>query len=223
MIELECKLCGRFFKNIQALSAHVNKSKDHPTIKEYYEKYPIPTEYLKKDFLSKCTMNEETGCLNWLKAINSDGYGSYINRRAHRVAWELFKGTIPEGLCVLHQCDNPSCCNVDHLFLGTNADNSRDMVNKGRSLTGNKNPMKKLENQEKIRKILTGRVNLEQSIRMKKNNPMRKSYLCTSPYGEEMVVDFLKEFCEEYGLSYQCMQAMANGYQKQHKGWICRH
>ena len=53
--------------------------------------------------------------------------------RHHRKAWAEANGPIPEGLQVLHHCDNPRCYNVEHLFLGTQADNLRDMVAKGRS------------------------------------------------------------------------------------------
>ena len=55
---------------------------------------------------------------------------------AHRVAWELFIGGIPDNMFVLHRCDNPKCCNPKHLFLGTQSDNAKDMHSKGRGRPG---------------------------------------------------------------------------------------
>lgn len=76
--------------------------------------------------------------------------------QAHRWAWIEVHGPIPDDLCVLHRCDNPECINVEHLFLGTRADNNADMTTKGRhGLTGTKgerHPAAKLTEQQ-VREI----------------------------------------------------------------------
>lgn len=88
------------------------------------------------------------GCWLWLGSLDSSGYGNlgYQGRRrlAHRLAWELARGDLPEGLHVLHVCDEPRCCNPEHLRLGTHADNMGDMARKGRSLRGDRSPQAKL-------------------------------------------------------------------------------
>jgi hypothetical protein len=76
-------------------------------------------------------------CWIWTASYDSWGYG-HIKigakaAKANRVAWELTYGSIPEGMCVLHRCDNPACVRPEHLFLGTNADNVKDRTIKGRS------------------------------------------------------------------------------------------
>lgn len=58
--------------------------------------------------------------------------GKSITDYVHRISWELHNGAIPKGMCVLHSCDNGLCVNPDHLFLGTQLDNMRDMDAKGR-------------------------------------------------------------------------------------------
>ena len=81
-------------------------------------------------------VDKSSGCWVWLLCTKAYGYGHLkVNgktRRAHRVSWEEFNGTIPKGAYVLHTCDNPSCVNPKHLFLGTQAHNMRDMKSKGR-------------------------------------------------------------------------------------------
>jgi hypothetical protein len=76
-------------------------------------------------------------CWSWTGALDSGGYGQCGRDRrlhkTHRVAWMLTHGEIPDGLVVCHHCDNRRCCNPAHLFVGTQGDNVRDMVRKGRN------------------------------------------------------------------------------------------
>ena len=78
-------------------------------------------------------------CIEWEGLRNSKGYGRawYEGKMwlAHRAAWAKVHGPIPEGMCILHRCDNPPCVNSDHLFVGTQADNIRDAQRKGRMPT----------------------------------------------------------------------------------------
>jgi hypothetical protein len=65
--------------------------------------------------------------------IRASGVGKNLMLRTHRVAWELQNGSVPDGMHILHRCDNPPCCNPNHLFPGTDADNMKDMAAKGRN------------------------------------------------------------------------------------------
>lgn len=87
----------------------------------------------------------DSPCWIWSSCKDMNGYGRFnINRTtisAHRASWILHNGPIPHGLFICHRCDNPSCVNPSHLFLGTHADNMRDMQSKGRGVhpRGDKN------------------------------------------------------------------------------------
>lgn len=99
---------------------------------------------------SRVAIDPETGC--WLWPVPPSGtYGTtQINGkpyRVHRLAWELWSDQkIPDGLLACHHCDNPPCCNPDHIFIGTIADNAADMARKGRapSAPGSKHHQAKL-------------------------------------------------------------------------------
>lgn len=103
-------------------------------------------------FESKLTPEPMSGCWLWTGPVNTGrrgGYGflkvGHANKKAHRVAWELWVGPIGSSH-VLHKCDNPSCVNPSHLWLGSHADNMRDKARKKRqpSMWGEKNPRAKV-------------------------------------------------------------------------------
>lgn len=85
----------------------------------------------------KARIDKATGCWNWTACTNSSGYGNIGHNGktvgAHRLAWELVNGSIPDGKFVLHHCDNRACINPVHLFLGGHLENARDRMRKGRS------------------------------------------------------------------------------------------
>jgi len=102
-------------------------------------------------FFTRFERDQKTKCWNWLGALTPQGYGVIYGEMldgtrlgrtlAHRVSWMLHKGPIPKGegahgTVVMHKCDNPTCVNPDHLMLGTQADNVKDMIVKGRKVSG---------------------------------------------------------------------------------------
>lgn len=99
-------------------------------------------------------------CWLWTGGLKRRGYGKFSmipikSMPAHRASYILFKGEIPEGKCICHQCDNPRCVKPEHLWVGTTQENTQDMVNKGRSLRGEKQNLAKLTKEDvlKIREL----------------------------------------------------------------------
>ncbi len=101
---------------------------------------------LQERFDAKWEAEPTTGCWLWTAstrvpsprrgsaAYGQIGIGGKRVEYAHRVSWQLHRGDIPEGQCVLHHCDTPLCVNPAHLFLGTHQDNVADQVAKGRQI-----------------------------------------------------------------------------------------
>lgn len=116
---------------------------------------------VEKRFWSK--VEKTNGCWLWQGSKSDFGHGQVRICgelfRAHRVSWVWVNGAIPEGKCVLHKCDVPNCVNPEHLFLGTKADNTQDMMTKGRHKfvchSGELSKTSKLTNQQvlEIRKL----------------------------------------------------------------------
>lgn len=107
-------------------------------------------------FWERVTVRGPDECWEWQASTDKDGYGQLTGRsasgrhtmlKAHRVSWELSRGQIPDGLFVLHKCQNRRCVNPNHLYPGTHLDNMRDVVRVG-SQKGERNPAVKLTDEE---------------------------------------------------------------------------
>lgn len=110
----------------------------------------------------------EDECWEWMGGFDGKGYGriyfEHKRRGAHRVVYELTYGKIQNELYVCHKCNNPICCNPKHLYLGTQKDNLKQMIEDGRSHVGEKHGLAKLTEEDvlKIRKMYsTGKYTLK--------------------------------------------------------------
>lgn len=95
-----------------------------------------------RDKLYRRIAQTTSGCWEWTFARTTAGYGCFHHDKvpyyAHRASWLVHHGPIPQGMHVLHHCDNPSCWNPDHLFLGDNQANTDDKIAKGRMRHGHR-------------------------------------------------------------------------------------
>ncbi len=102
---------------------------------------PKPSIPIIKRFWKMLDVRGPDECWPWTGHANKAGYGTLASRiggrlycvQTHRVAYSIHHGGIPDGMCVCHSCDNPSCCNPAHLWLGTPGQNNRDRALKGRN------------------------------------------------------------------------------------------
>jgi len=111
------------------------------------KKKPLNTRFWSK-------VKKTDGCWEWTASVDRFGYGQvggeslatkkHTMLKAHRVSWEMVDGPVPDGLWVLHHCDNRRCVRPDHLFLGNHQDNMNDMNRKGRNVFQTRNPSAKL-------------------------------------------------------------------------------
>ena len=128
----------------------------------------------------------DVDCWEWDGHCNEYGYGIFNwgrHIKAHRFVFECYNGLIPNNLFVCHKCDNPPCCNPEHLFLGTEQDNKNDMVQKNRQAFGISNGMSKL-NDEIVIEIL-------EDIRIGKYTTIQK--ICsTYSIAESSIRDILR-------------------------------
>lgn len=156
MIKRNCEYCGKEFKTVPSWD-YVCCSNRCSRLNRY-KHLGSPA-----DRLLNRSKEMPNGCREWQGSVSSDGYGmvgmrfsekyaKYGNTKVHRISYLEFVGEIPEGMHVLHKCDNRKCINPNHLFLGTNADNVRDRNNKNRQTRGEKHPHAKLT-EVKVKKM----------------------------------------------------------------------
>lgn len=139
MSESNPVLCSRCRKNKSLPYSPWCKECKNETQRRWWRKTYTPSPHIPRSlwdrFWEKVVKSE--GCWEW-SGYCREGYGrisigNQVFRSAHRVSWELHNGLIPDGLFVLHRCDNTRCVRPDHLFLGTKAENNHDRHLKGRS------------------------------------------------------------------------------------------
>ncbi|MCK5614319.1 HNH endonuclease [Candidatus Pacearchaeota archaeon] len=140
--ELEAKLAEREWVSVACLQcltvfkkkpAEIKRHPNHFCSKKCTGQYRIIQN--NKTLFDKC-VRTDSGCWEWSGATNKDGYGvtryDGVSQLAHRAAYIWLNGSIPNDMCVCHNCDNPKCINPAHLFIGTQQDNMDDMAKKGR-------------------------------------------------------------------------------------------
>jgi hypothetical protein len=151
---------------------------------------PFLSEYDKARFWSKVEIGvvRKGKCWPWTAGTDECGYGKFRiagkSYMSHRIVFQLIKGDIPNDLCVCHVCDNPPCCNPDHMWLGTFEDNMVDKVKKGRcgSTRGEANHRAKLTDVQvyEIREFIKQNISIP---KIAKKYGLGKSTIYSIKYG----------------------------------------
>jgi hypothetical protein len=108
---------------------------------QYGSYYEEPKKITRNEFfLSRISPQNENGCILWVGHLDQAGYGVIWDGRrwtkAHRFSYKIYNSSIPKGMCILHKCDVRNCVNIEHLFLGTQEENIKDMITKNRANFG---------------------------------------------------------------------------------------
>lgn len=167
-------------------------------------------QYIIEKFKTKYEINVENGCWEW-KGKLVQGYGGMYccwegkgkSYPAHRLSYMINVGDIPDGLQILHKCNNKKCVNPDHIYAGTHTDNMDDLREAG-TLAGKNNPNYGVKcSDERKEKISRG---VKKWI---KNNPefnsgdfANNSWKITKPSGEEVIIENLSRYCRDNDLKF---------------------
>ena len=167
------------------------------SLREYWQEEPQSALDAINRFHAK--VSRGSGCWFWTGAKTRGGYGQIVidgtPKRAHRIAFELANDKAPKTLCVCHTCDNPACVNPNHLFLGTNAENSADMVEKGRQSHGE-------ARSERFRGVFRGEKNTQAKLSLENVASIRRRLLTKERQ---------QDIAAAYGVSHQLISLIKRG------------
>ena len=185
-----------------------------------------PRRPITERFSEKYQIDPRTGCWNWTACKDKHGYGHISlggkhggHALAHRVSYEIHVGQIPDGIGMLHSCDNPACVKPDHLILGTHTENMRDCVSRGRknpafgdrhgskthpesTLRGDQNPMRKHPEL-----VLRGSANGAAKITEPMAREVKRLLACGATQ---------REVSRETGVGYHTVHKISKGEQWKH-------